>query len=195
MPKNILHETNPVFSENNLSESPSDTLRAEEDAEGNDNCNSNEIKEAEEQNTGTQQSSQNDYDDPYQGEVPAPYNYNGQPVPVQKGNTAAVTGFVFGIVGIVFAGLTWTLPLLLYSDPGRNYGGPLVLTASDVVAFLCGINSVAAGIVGTILSIIGITKPGKKTLAIIGLMMSMAVVGAAAVFLIVIVVVMIGYFH
>ena len=95
----------------------------------NDNYNYNETKEAQEQAAREaaareqaareqaareqaawaqqHQPPQGGYYDPYQGDAPNPYAYNGQPMPVRRGNGVAVAGFVLGIIGALFAAAPW----------------------------------------------------------------------------------------
>ena len=104
----------------------------------NDNYNYNETKQAEEQAAREaaereqaareqaareqaawaqqHQSPQGGYYDPYLGDAPNPYGYNGQqPMPVRRGNGVAVGGFVLGIIGAVFATIPWALLFILLS--------------------------------------------------------------------------------
>ena len=53
-----------------------------------------------------------------------------------------------------------------------------------IAIFICCCVAGILGIIGMILSIVGLTKPGKKPLAIIGLVLSLFAIGTAAYFII-----------
>ena len=53
-----------------------------------------------------------------------------------------------------------------------------------IVIFICSIIAGSLGIIGMILSIVGLTRRGKKPLAIIGLILSLFAIGTAAYFII-----------
>ena len=53
-----------------------------------------------------------------------------------------------------------------------------------IIILVCSIIAGVLGIIGMIFSIIGLTRPGKKPLAIIGLILSLFAIGTAAYFII-----------
>lgn len=176
MPDNAAHGKDPVPSESVPPQTSPEPPQAGEGAARNDNYDYNETKAV------WQQPPPGGYYDPYQGNGPDPYAYNGQPLPVMRGSGLSIAGFVLGIVGFLFAVQSWISPFL-FGRGSVPYGAP-VIGASGMVAFFCSIITVVLGIIGTILSILGIIKSGKKPLAIIGLILSLLAFGAALVIMI-----------